>query len=210
MCLGLGVYFRAPEPGVYLFFLGTACYLGAFPLADFFGTPPAASRGLSVVLSSWMVSVKIVAAPAVAPEVGLIIGLSSPSNGFRLTNRGPVSTSEVFRGSSDCFALDGSGWTSTVAAVTSSALTAVAAGGFLLRSAWVFLSGILCSSLLSQASSLAASSFAFFFSHAFSFLWAFSSSALLCLSSSVILLTPFLSFMSFLSFFLLFLTSSTS
>ena len=46
---------------------------------DFFEAPPAASSGLLVPLSTWMVSVRIAAAPGHAPK-GLMMGLSSPSN----------------------------------------------------------------------------------------------------------------------------------
>ena len=137
MCLGLDVYFRAPGPGVFLFFLGTACFLGAF-FAVFFGVLPVSSCDIPGTSSIWTVSVSMVEVSGHAPEVSLFMGSSSPSNRLRLTNCGPGSTMDVSRGSSDCLTLDGSGWTSTVAAVSSFALTAVAAGGFLLRSAWVF------------------------------------------------------------------------
>ena len=49
--LSLG-YLKAPEPGVFLFLLGIACFWGAFSPLDFLGAPPAASNSLSVLLST--------------------------------------------------------------------------------------------------------------------------------------------------------------
>ena len=73
-----------------------------------------------------------------ASVVGLIMGSSSSSNGFKLTNRGPDSTREVSRGSLGCLALDGSGGISAMAVACAAAAPPAAAGVFLLRSAWVF------------------------------------------------------------------------
>ena len=83
MCWGLGVYFSAPEPGVFLLF-GVAYFHCAFP-AVFFGVPRVSSHEVLGTSSIWTVSVRNVDIPGHAPEVGLIIGSSSPSNGLRLT-----------------------------------------------------------------------------------------------------------------------------
>ena len=100
--------FRALVPGVFLFFfLGSTCFLGTFPTV-FFGAPPVGFFEGSSMFSSWMVSVRTAAAPGHAPDISLMMGSLSPSNGFKLTNGGPDSTREVSRGSPICLSLDGS------------------------------------------------------------------------------------------------------
>ena len=73
-----------------------------------------ASKGISILLSTLMVSDIIAVAPGYDPAVGCVMGCSAPSKGSKGSSRGPVSTKGVSKGSGTSSDIGGTGWTSGV------------------------------------------------------------------------------------------------